>query len=59
MTGVMKKGVVVLVVVFIGFYMFRDPNGLAQTTKDLSSSIWDGLTSLFEAIIDFINSFKS
>jgi single-stranded DNA-binding protein len=32
MAGVLKKGMVVLVVVFIGFYMFTDPNGLAETT---------------------------
>ena len=33
-TGVLKKGMVLLLVVFIGFYMFTDPNGLAQTTRD-------------------------
>jgi hypothetical protein len=59
MAGVLKKGMVVLVVVFIGFYMFTDPNGLAQTTKDGGGALWKALTSLFGALIDFINSFKS
>jgi hypothetical protein len=58
MSGVMKKGLVALVVVFIGFYMFTDPNGLAQTTKDGGGALWDGLTSLFGALIDFIEAIK-
>jgi hypothetical protein len=59
MTGVLKKGMVVLVVVFIGFYMFTDPNGLAQTTRDGAGALWEALTSLFGALIDFINAIKS
>jgi hypothetical protein len=59
MAGVLKKGVVVLLVVFVGFYMFTDPNGLAQTTKDGGGALWKALTSLFGALIDFINSLKS
>ena len=59
MAGVLKKGMAVLVVVFIGFYMFTDPNGLAQTTKDGAGALWEALTTLFGALIDFINSLKS
>ena len=59
MTGVLKKGVLALVVVFIGFYMFTDPSGLAQTTKDGVGALWKALTSLFGALIDFINAVKS
>ena len=59
MTGVLKKGISVLVVVFIGFYMFTDPHGLAHTTKDGAAALWQALTSLFGALIDFINSLKS
>lgn len=59
MTGVLKKGTAVLVVVFIGFYMFTDPHGLAQTTKDGAGALWQALTTLFGVLIDFINSFKS
>ena len=59
MTGVLKKGMAVLVVVFIGFYMVTDPNGLAQTTKDGAGALWTALSSLFGALIDFIDSLKS
>jgi hypothetical protein len=59
MTDVLKKGVAALVVVFIGFYMFTDPNGLAQTTKDGAGALWEALTSLFGALIDFIDAVKS
>ena len=59
MAGALKKGMVLLVVVFIGYYMFSDPNGLAQTTKDGGAALWKALTSLFGALIDFINAIKS
>jgi len=59
MTGVLKKGVLALVVVFIGFYMFTDPNGLAQTSKEGAGALWQALTSLFGALIDFLNAIKS
>lgn len=59
MAGALKKGVVLLVVVFIGFYMFTDPDGLAQTSRDGGAALWKALTSLFGALIDFINAIKS
>jgi hypothetical protein len=59
MAGVLKKGVALIVVVFIGFYMFTDPHGLAQTTKDGTGALWQALTSLFGALITFINAIKS
>lgn len=58
MTGALKKGVVLLVLVFLGFYMFTDPQGLAATAKDAGTMLWDGLTSLFDALIKFVNSLK-
>ena len=59
MTAVLKKGLVLLFLVFVGFYMFTDPNGLAQTTKDGAGALWEALTSLFGALIDFIDAIKS
>lgn len=59
MAGVLKKSLALLFVVFVGFYMFTDPNGLAQTTKDGAGALWEALTSLFGALIDFINAIKS
>lgn len=55
MTGTLKKGVGLLVVVFIVFYMFTDPNGLATLAKEGSSKGWDGLQQLFSGIITFVN----
>jgi hypothetical protein len=55
----LKKVLPLLLVVFIGFYMFTDPTGLAQNAKDGSAALWDGLTNLFNAVIDFINAAKS
>ena len=54
MDGVLKKGVVLLVVLFLGFYLFTDPNGAAGMVRDLGTAIWGMLVSLFEAIIRFI-----
>lgn len=59
MAGVLKKGAALLVIVFVGFYMFNDPNGLAETAKDGASALWEALTSLFGALIDFIDALGS
>ncbi|MCZ4499799.1 MAG: hypothetical protein JWQ74_2352 [Marmoricola sp.] len=55
----LKKVLPLLVVVFIGYYMFTDPSGLADLAKDGGAQGWDGLTKLFGAIIDFINAILS
>jgi len=55
----LKKVVPLLLLLFVGFYMFQDPNGLAENMKDGGSALWDGLTNLFDAVIDFINAAKS
>ena len=55
----LKKGLVLLVVVFLGFYMFNDPNGLAQNTKDAGAAVWSGLLNVFGGLIDFINALTS
>ncbi len=49
-----KKAVVVLLVVFLGFWMFNDPNGLAQVARDGASEGWSLTQQLFRAIIDFM-----
>ncbi len=55
----LKKVVPLLLVVFIGYYMFTDPNGLAELAKDGGTSVWDGLTQLFSAVIDFLDAILS
>jgi len=55
----LKKVVPLLLVVFLGYYMFTDPNGLAELAKDGGTSLWDGLTQLFAAVIDFLDAILS
>jgi hypothetical protein len=50
-----KKGVLAVVVLFIGFYMFNDPAGLADLASVGGSKGWDLTTQLFEATIKFLN----
>lgn len=50
-----KKLVVVgAVLLFVGFWMFTDPRGLAELTKDGAVVGWDLLAQTFEAIIRFV-----
>ena len=37
MDGVLKKGVVLLVILFLGFWLVQDPNGFAQSAKTRSA----------------------
>ncbi len=48
-----KKVVIALVVVFLGFWMFTDPNGLAQAAKSAGDQTWVLARQLFTAVIDF------
>ena len=59
MTGVLKKGVVLLVILFLGFWLVQDPNGFAASAKQTGTAIWDLLTKLFESIISFFKSISS
>lgn len=49
-----KKAVLVIVVVFLGFWMFTDPNGLAGAAKAGGDQTWSLATQLFRAVIDFV-----
>jgi hypothetical protein len=50
-----KKLVLLLLVVFIGFWMFTDPNGLATTATSSAESAWGLLAQLFRALISFFS----
>lgn len=50
----MKKLVIALAVVFLGFWMFTDPNGLAETAQTAGGQTWDLAQQLFGAVIDFV-----
>lgn len=48
-----KKLMLVVVVVFLGFWMFTDPNGLAEAFRNGGAKVWDLATQLFSALIRF------
>lgn len=49
-----KKVLIVLVVAFLGFWMFTDPNGLAKAASAGAAGSWDLAQQLFTAIIAFV-----
>ncbi|GAB3862231.1 hypothetical protein GCM10028801_27420 [Nocardioides maradonensis] len=53
-----KKLIGVVIVVFLGFWMFTDPNGLAVTAKEAGSHGWHLATQAFTGIIDFVGAFS-
>lgn len=55
MAGSLKKVVGLLLVVFLGFYMFTDPSGLAALAKEGATALWELTQQLFDAIIRFID----
>lgn len=59
MTGALKKGVVLLVVLFLGFWLVQDPNGFAESAKTTGTMIWGLLVQLFDGIISFFKSLSS
>ena len=50
-----KKALLVLVVVFLGFWMFQDPHGFSVVAKSLGSGSWEVLTTLFTGLIQVIH----
>jgi hypothetical protein len=50
-----KKGVLAILVLFLGFYMFTDPGGLAAMARSGGGNGWDLITKFFEATIRFLN----
>jgi hypothetical protein len=52
-----KKLVVLVAVVFLGFWMFSDPSGLATTSKSAATNGWDITTDAFDGVIDFVGAF--
>ena len=48
-----KKALLALVVVFLGFWMFTDPGGLAGAAKAAGGQTWELAQDLFQALIRF------
>ena len=49
-----KKLLLVLLVLFLGFWMFTDPHGLAHATKNSAGQTWDLSAQMFTALITFL-----
>jgi len=59
MDGALKKGVGLLVILFLGFWLVQDPNGLANSAQDAGSAIWNVLSTLFDSLREFFNSIRN
>ena len=49
-----KKLLLALVVLFLGFWMFTDPHGLARATSSSAGQTWDLGQQLFTSLITFL-----
>jgi len=59
MTGALKKTVVLLLILFLGFWLVQDPNGFAASAKQTGAALWELLSKLFESVISFLHSISS
>ncbi|WP_157544624.1 hypothetical protein [Nocardioides halotolerans] len=50
----MNKGVLAVLVVFFGFWMFTDPHGLADFTQATGDSVGGWGQQLFSSLIEFL-----
>ena len=50
----MNKGVVAVLVVFFGFWLFTDPHGLAGFTASSADAISNWGEKLFDSVITFL-----
>ena len=59
MDGALKKGVGLLVLLFLGFWLVQDPNGLANTAQAAGSAIWNVVSTLFDSLREFFTSIRN
>lgn len=50
----MNKGVLAVIVVFFGFWLFTDPDGLAQFAQSTGDSVVGWGQQLFKSVITFL-----
>ena len=51
----MNKAILALVVVFLGFWLFTDPDGMAHDTRSAAHWAWGGTQQGFQSIIDYLD----
>lgn len=54
----LKKPLIIVVVLFLGFYLMQDPAGLAAFAKDAGVALWQMLTTFFDALIEFFTALQ-
>jgi hypothetical protein len=59
MDGALKKGVGLLALLFLGFWLVQDPNGLANSAQAAARTGWDVLSTLFNSLREFFQSISS
>lgn len=50
----MNKAIIVLLVIFVGFWMVTDPHGLAQSAQNAGNQGADWTGELFKSLITFL-----
>ena len=50
----MNKGVLAVLAVFFGFWLFTDPHGLATFTQSTGDSVSNWGEKLFNSVIEFL-----
>jgi hypothetical protein len=55
----MKKAILAVLVVFLGFWLYQDPHGLADTAKTAGGHGWDGASQFMSKTISFVQDLTS
>ncbi|GAB3991477.1 hypothetical protein [Nocardioides marmoraquaticus] len=59
MTAVVKKGVGLVIVLFLLWFLVTSPGQFGALVRDLGTSIWDLLVQLFNALSRFLSTVTS
>jgi hypothetical protein len=55
MAAVMKKGIGLVVVLFLLWFVVTDPAGAGSMVREIGNAIWDVLSQLFASISRFLS----
>ncbi len=53
---VLKKVLVVLLVLFLGYWLVQAPNSFATFAQDAAGWVWGAARTVFESVIDVLDS---
>jgi hypothetical protein len=55
----LSKLLLVVGIVFVGYWMLTSPGELARVLEDGTAAVWGLATALFNGIIDFLDALRS